>query len=238
MFKVIRTADTKITQVYDMANKDSLNSFKNRFAHLIDSSKEETAARLSTAVESGYLYCVVSALHGNHPCNQNGDFFLWTELLKKKKNGVYTFQTWINKPVLENHNPKAVRGEILDAWPIKGEKSIDMLHRVDEKINPNLIKGIRNGSILGTSMGVMVSRSYCSICDNLAYVEDSWCEHLHPSKLNIKGKKYTGQDGNLYPDKIGTICYEDNRDLEGVEDSFITLGEPADPKALTKSVLA
>jgi hypothetical protein len=238
MFKLARIANTTIKEVFSLDTSASINRFKNRFASLFENSVEKSEAnRMVVAVEPHFLYVVVSGLHGDE-ANYNGDFFKWSELLKKKSDNLYTFQTWRDQPVLENHDMKSKRGMIVDAWAIKNEKSIDMLHRVDERINPNLVKGIRNGSIKGTSMGVMVGHSYCSICNNLAYDEDGWCSHLCPSELNIKGKRYTGQDGNLYPDKIGTIVTEDNRDLTGVEDSYITLGEPADPKALLKSVLA
>ncbi len=239
MYSTVRTCSCNIKDIYDLSNQTQLSSFKSRFGSVIDkfAGKSSLGTKDVISIETNYLYVVTSALHGDEP-NYNGDFFRWSELLKKKSDGSFTFETWIGRPVLENHNMSLKRGMIIDAFPIKGEKSIDMLHRVDERINPNLAKGLRNGSIKGTSMGVMVGHSYCSVCNNLAYDETQWCNHLSPTKLNIKGKRYTGQDGNLYPDKIGTICYEDNRDLFGVEDSFITLGEPADPKALTKSVLA
>ncbi len=239
MFK-LRTADLKIKGVYDCSNAEHVKSFRQVIAsstNLTTEADKKEADKKVVAIEPHYCYVVVSGLHGDE-ANANGDFFRWSELLKKKDDGEYTFKTWIGKPVLENHDSKAVRGEILDVWPIQTEKSIDMLHRVDERINPNLVKGIRNGSQNGTSMGVMVGHSYCSVCKNLAYDESGWCDHLSPKKLNLKGRKYTGQDGRLYKDKIGQIVYEDNRDLHGVEDSFITLGEPADSKALAKQVFA
>lgn len=236
---MLRTCALKIKEVYDPTKKGDAARFVTRFASI--ASKDLFSEKKVIAVEPNYLYVVVSALHGDAP-NQNGDFFKWTELLKKKTTGAfdgkYTFETWIGKPVCENHNINAKRGTIIDVWPINEEKSIDMLHRIDEKINPNLVKGIRNGSVKGTSMGVMVGHSYCSVCKNLAYDESQWCNHLSPSKLNLKGRRYSGQDGNLYPDKIGSFVYEDNRNLEGCEDSYITLGEPADEKALAKQVLA
>lgn len=236
---MFRTADLKISKVYDCKIEEHINSFKARFASsgILDVAKKEEATKTVVAIEPHYVFVITSGLHGDE-ANQNGDFFKWSELLKRKADGIYTFQTWVGQPCLENHNSKEVRGSIVDAWAIKSEKSIDFLLRVDERINPNLAKGLRNGSIKGTSMGVMVGHSYCSICSNLAYDETEWCDHLSPSKLNIKGRKYLGQDGGLYPDKMGQLCFEDNRDLNGVEDSIITLGEPADPKALAKNVIA
>lgn len=231
---MFRTAHAQIKEVYDTG---TAKQFMERYAAVI-AEKESTAERKVVAIEPHFIYVVVSALHGDEP-NYNGDFFRWSELLRNNDEfNIPTWETWIGKPVCENHDIKAVRGMIVDAWPIKAEKSIDMLHRVDERINPNLVKGIRNGSVKGTSMGVMVTRSYCSICNNLAYDEQMWCKHLSPRGINIKGKRYTGQDGNLYPHKVGQLCYENNLGLTGVEDSYITLGEPADPKAIARTVLA
>lgn len=240
MFK-LRTCNLKVKNVYDCADAKQVENLRTavKLSRYLTEDKKEADKHL-IAVEPNFLYVVVSGLHGATAQdlyrNENGDLFYWTELLKKKKEGIYTFQTWIGKPSLENHDSKAVRGQIMDVWPIKSERSIDMLHRIDERINPNLAKGLRNGSITGSSMGVMVGHSYCSLCQNLAYDESQWCDHLSPSKLNLKGRKYLGQDGGLYPESIGEYVYEDNRDLTGVEDSFITLGQPADPKALAKQV--
>ena len=168
---MFRTADAKILNIYDISNA---SKFSERYATVL-AEKESTAERKVVAIEPHFIYVVVSALHGDEP-NYNGDFFRWSELLRKNDGlDIHTWETWIGKPVCENHDIKAVRGMIVDAWPIKAEKSIDMLHRVDERINPNLVKGIRNGSIKGTSMGVMVTRSYCSVCNNLAYDESQWC---------------------------------------------------------------
>lgn len=238
MFSIIRTSNLKIKEVISLSDFATINSFKNRFASVLSkyADRESSNSKMITAVEPHYCYVITSGLHGD-TANDNGDFFRWSELLKRNDNNQYTYETWIDKPVLENHNMDHKRGIIVDAFAIKKEKSIDFLLRIDEKINPNLVKGIRNGSITGTSMGVMVGHSYCSVCNNLAYDESNWCVHLSPSKLNLKGRLYTGQDGNLYPKKVGQLVWEDNRSLFGVEDSIISLGEPADQKARTKSVL-
>lgn len=156
----LRTADLKIKSVYDCSKPEQADGLRKIIAsskNLTTEADKKEADRKVIAIEPHYCYVVVSGLHGStdediNP-NQNGDLFRWDELLKKKEDGSYTFATWIGKPVLENHDSKAVRGEILDVWPIQTEKSIDMLHRVDERLNPNLVKGIRNGSQNGTSMG-------------------------------------------------------------------------------------
>ncbi len=240
-----KTANFKVKEVYDGNNPKDVIKFNKRYASVLDKSEGvksvDSVKSITATIEPNHLYLITSGLHGDCE-NENGDYFKWEELLKLKTagkhDGRHVWETWISCPVLENHDSSAVRGEIIDVWPVKAEKSIDMLLKIEEKTNTNMVKGIRNGSITGTSMGVMVGHSYCSICDNLAHDESEWCDHLSPSKLNIKGRIYKGQDGNKYPQKLGQMVYEDNRDLEGVEDSIITLGEPADPKALMKQVLA
>jgi len=209
---------------------------------------ERTANKVVTDIDPNYLYVVISGLHGDDP-NQNGDFFWWEqELLRKlpapgmitktgKRKVEFVFQTWIDKPNLVNHDANIVVGEILDTWPVSAEKSVDMLVRVNRK-NAELCKGIESGEIQDVSMGCIVGHSYCSICGNRAEDESQWCAHLHPAKLNLKGKKYGGEDGKIYASKMGSMCYEDNRDVTGIEVSWITLGEGADPLAERKVILA
>ena len=233
---MIKVATARIKNIYDCSNSQAVSNFKTRFASTLDRyAKDVDAAKTVVAIQPHFLYACTSAMHGDFPANDNGDFFLWTELLKLKQEGMRTYETWIGKNLLENHNPKEVRGSIIDVFPIQSEKSLDMLFRVDERINPNLASGLRNGSILDVSMGVQVNHSYCSICNNLAYDESQWCDELNPKKLNLKGRRY---NGSRYPDKVGEIVYEDNRGLEGVELSIISFGAGADPKAKIREILA
>lgn len=212
---------------------------------------KRTAQKVVTEIDPDYLYVVVSGLHGDEP-NQNGDYFRWDdELLRRlpelrgmpvydrtaQKGPEYVFQTWIGKPNLINHDANLVVGEIVDAWPVQGEKSIDMLLKVARK-ERELVKGIESGEIEDVSMGCIVGHSYCSVCENLAHDEEEWCLHLHPAKLALKGRRYNGEDGKIYASKLGSMCYEDNRDVEGIETSWITFGEGADAKAEQKVILA
>lgn len=63
-------------------------------------------------------------------------------------------------------------------------------------------------------MGCRCGKSICSVCGNEAVTEDDFCDHI----LYYKGSTYNGLP-----------VFEDNRDVEFFEDSFVTQG--ADPQA-------
>lgn len=229
-----RTAKFRIKQA--ISSREELAKFN-----------ERTAQKVVTEIDPDHLYVVVSGLHGDEP-NDNGDYFGWeNELLRKlpvpitiagtDRKAEYVFHTWIGKPNLVNHDANSAVGEIPDVWPLQAEKSIDMLIKVARK-HTELVKGIESGQIVDVSMGCIVGHSYCSVCENLAHDEEEWCAHLHPGKLNLKGRKYNGEDGRIYASKVGQVCHEDNRDITGIEVSWITFGEGADSKAERKEILA
>ena len=188
-----------------------------------------TARKMVSSVDPNYLYAVVSGLHGDE-ANQNGDFFAWDELVKNHHQfaGKKVYATWVTKPNLVNHDSVRVVGEVLDAWPIEPEKSIDMLVKVARK-NDWLVKPIERGEITDVSMGCSVAWSKCSECQHIAHDEAEWCEHLSPNRLALKGRTNPA---------TGKFVYEDNRDVTGVELSWITFGEGADAKAGRKLILA
>jgi hypothetical protein len=180
-------------------------------------------------IDPKFMYSVVSGLHGDAP-NQNGDYFRWEdELLRLRPDQIRVYATWIEKPNLLNHDAMKIVGKIVDTWPIKGEKSVDMLLATEKAGNTWLVKKVEALKIRDVSMGCSVEYSLCSECGNMATNETEWCEHLHPNKLNLKGKKSP---------KTGNMVYEDNRGVTGMEVSWITFGEGADPCAKTKQVLA
>ena len=63
-------------------------------------------------------------------------------------------------------------------------------------------------------MGCRCGHSICSICGNKAVSEDDFCDHI----LYYKASTFNGLP-----------VFEDNRDIEFFEDSFVTQG--ADPQA-------
>ena len=233
-----------IKEVFDTSTDEGKVRFQARVASIAasklevcEAAKETEATKYVISTKPGCTYIVTSGLHGD-VANENGDFFPWTELLAKKKDGKYMYESWVGCPVLLNHDNSKRVGTILDAIPIKDEKSIDFLLEVENQLAPTIVKAVKKGDVVGTSMGVLVGQSICKICENLAYEENDWCEHLSPSDLNLKGRVYLGQDGGKFKEKIGQKVEEINMSLEGVEDSIITFGEPADPDALIKKILA
>ena len=68
-------------------------------------------------------------------------------------------------------------------------------------------------------MGCRCGYSLCSVCGNKAVTEDEFCEHI----ANYKGSTYNGLP-----------VFEDNRDIEFFEDSFVTTGADKYAKILEK----
>lgn len=142
--------------------------------------------------------------------NDNGDFFSEEELKT-------CYKSFIGKSVFvdhQNENVEAARGIIVDAvWNDRG-KYVELLKAVDKKAYPELARGIEMGYITDTSMGCRCGKSICSVCGNEAVTEDDFCDHI----LYYKGSTFNGLP-----------VFEDNREVEFFEDSFVTQG--ADPQA-------
>ena len=179
------------------------------------------------AVKPNFIYAQITGLHGDEP-NDNGDYFAWRDtLLFKTAENEYAFESWRNKPNLLNHDKDLRVGTVVDVWPIFGEKAIEFLLETDKqeamKKDALLIKAFEGDKEITASMGVWVDHSFCSICNNKAFTEDEWCDHLKYHK----GRRIDGQ-----------MVYEDNRKICGMELSFITVGAPADLGAKLRKVLA
>lgn len=184
-------------------------------------------------LDPDYAYHHVIGLHGDQQKgekfkgNDNGDFFWWRqELLALRKDGMYAYETWRGGDVLENHDENSVRGHIADVWPVFSDKSIDMLMATKRTAFKQLCANIDSGKITDVSMGTIVGHSYCSVpsCHRHAskknpnITEDDWCEHLKTRK-------------GAFDTTEGVWIYEDNRDIFGVECSWITFGQGADSDA-------
>jgi hypothetical protein len=147
--------------------------------------------------------------------NDNGDFFSHEELKR-------TYKTFIGKSAFVDHqndNVEDARGIILDAVYNEKGRFVELLKAVDKKAYPELARGIELGYITDTSMGCRCGYSICSICQNEATTEDEFCEHV----LYYKGTSYNGLP-----------VFEDNREIEFFEDSFVTQGADEDAKIMEK----
>lgn len=205
-----------------------INSFPERFKKLF--ANFITANSISVGeYNPEFKYYRVIAMHGDIP-NDNGDLFLWgnpedkdvPELLRFEKNSnKYVYESFIGRGNYKNHDNNDVNkavGIILDVAPNKEGKFIEALLAVDTKKDPELIRGIENGYIDSVSMGALVQYSICSICNNIAYNEHQYCDHIKSSK----GK-------TMYHQGEYKKVYEDNRGVNFIELSWVTV--PADPNA-------
>jgi hypothetical protein len=149
------------------------------------------------------------------PANDNGDFFSHEELSNK-------YKTFVGKSIFvdhDNENVEKARGIILDAIYNSKGKYVELLKAIDKKAYPELARGIEQGYITDTSMGCRCGYSLCSYCMNKAATEDDFCDHV----LHYKGSTFNGLP-----------IFEDNRDIEFFEDSFVTTGADKSAKVLEK----
>jgi len=195
-------------------------------------------------IDDRYLYVSIVGLHGdqadengNPKGNDNGDYFLWEDLLSVKKDGPFrgklTFQTWNDKPVHLNHDENYSWGFIHSTFPIAEEKAIYMLLALDKKKEPELCRKIETGEVTAVSMGCTIQWSLCGICNHRSNSDDEWCEHL---------KHYKGKHLPSTAEWVYEIC----KDIEGCEMSFIVTKQngswfndiQADKGAEAKSIVA
>lgn len=177
-----------------------------------------------TAADKKYLFFVTSGIHSDEP-NMNGDLFPHDELFGESPMGGRVSESWIDKPVLENHDENRKLGRIRDTYEMVDHKSIEMLDTIDQERYSLLAKDVRDGRVTDTSMGVIVQKGVCSRCGNVAYDESQWCSCLR----DYKGKNHP---------VTGEFIYEINYGLNGLEDSLITHGMGADPLSKVREILA
>ena len=105
-------------------------------------------------------------------------------------------------------------------------KGIELLVAVDRVKDPMLVRGIDNGYITDVSMGCRVGYSICSICANVAHNEDQYCPHVK----DWKGQDYSGSETMWRNSRV----FEDNRAVEFIELSWVTVGADNKAKHLEK----
>jgi len=177
-----------------------------------------------------FHYYRVIAMHGDVP-NDNGDMFRWgnvdkpeePELLRWDETlGKNVYQTFVGRGNFKNHQnddvSKAV-GVILDVVPNFDGRFIEALVAVDNKKDPDLVRSIDKGYVKAVSMGARVAYSLCSICGHIAKTESEYCAHVKNSK-----------GGKIYHEGAFRDVYEDNRQVNFIELSWVTV--PADRYAL------
>ena len=146
--------------------------------------------------------------------NANGDLFSKEELLKEqdiKGQKIPTYKTFEGVPIYTNHKNDDIeqaKGMVVYAeWDDK-ENCVYCTFFVDEEAYPDIARNIRTGVIHDVSMGASVEWGVCSICNNKAYTEKDYCEHL---------KKYKGK---THPES-GKKAYEKNYGVKFIELSCV-----------------
>ena len=111
-----------------------------------------TKKRMGELDTHNYLWFLGTGICGDG-YNENGDYFPWSELVMKTARGKYVWATWIDKPLLENHEMTNKRGYVADSTPISNHKSLDFLNALERNEFPNLSRAIESGAVTDTSMG-------------------------------------------------------------------------------------
>ena len=183
-------------------------------------------------VDPAFVYSVVRGIQGD-VFNENNDMWGWERelLMKRASDGLFTWQTWIGKPVCVQHKsdrPEDHFGKVLDAWPNNEEKTVYMLLGTNSKLNPKLAEAVRSGIIDKVSMGCVVKYSNCTYCGNIAHTIHDYCDHLKYHK----GRVLPVNDGLNYLKeamvddhrvRVGEDCHEST----GIEMSWVV--NPAFP---------
>ena len=146
--------------------------------------------------------------------NANGDLFSKEELLKEvelKGHKIPAYKSFEGVPIYTNHKNDDIeqaKGMVVYAEWDEKENCVYCTFFVDEEAYPDIARNIRTGVIHDVSMGASVEWGVCSICNNKAYTERDYCEHL---------KKYKGK---TYPE-TGKKAYEKNYGVKFIELSCV-----------------
>jgi len=209
-----------------------------RYAELLDSYRKATSIQRVAPYNPDFAFYRVIGVHGDSE-NTNGDMFRWgnmrnpddPEILRvaDKATGRRVYQSFVGKGNYKDHQNDAVVkavGILLDAEPNHKVKGIEIIAAVDKKKDAMLVRGIDNGYITDVSMGCRVAHSICSVCANVARNEGEYCAHVK----NWKGQFYSGPETMWKNAKV----FEDNRGVEFIELSWVTVGADQAAKHLEK----
>ena len=208
-----------------------------KYATILDNYKKVLSVQKIAPYNQEFEFFRVIGVHGDVP-NTNGDLFRWgsiddktqPELLRwDDKAEKYIYSTFIGKGNYKDHQNQSVIkavGILLDSVPNHKVKGIELLVAVDKQKDPFLVRGINQGYITDVSMGARVTYSICSICKKVAHNEYEYCNHIK----NWKGQYYSGPETNWMP----KLAYEDNRGVEFIELSWVTVGADTKAKFLEK----
>ncbi len=199
----IKFATTKIKDV--ISNDKQLKEFNKKYATSLELDLKNNIYLRNEAVHSLETYGP----------NQNGDAFPSDELKIR-------YHTFINSRVSLDHKEDKIVGKVLasvfvEPIKVKGqvvggdfvENLLEINKEKAEEIFPGLIDKIVKGEITDTSMGAVCAYTICSVCDNTAYSEKQYCEHIKAGKMR-KVKLATGEERLVYEICKGITFFEDS----------------------------
>jgi len=238
-----KTAQTPIVSVYESSGKFSKRAAQNDEMTQQEDDAVKTALNILSkdvlkAVSkvynlsdniNDYIFPVPRAVTADEP-NNNGDNFRHDELTRFSANHrCLVFQTFRNDPLHIEHaadDPKSARGYIPDAHYVTAkdnDKHVLTVVAMDASKDPPLAEGLLSGEVDKFSMGCICDQvrcSYSKCASPIANSDRDLCDHL-------KWYKMSTIDGEL--------IYEDCLGVEYQELSVV--GNPADPKAITQTLL-
>jgi len=201
------------------AEKTSLAEWRNMIVSAEVKQKPEDIKSLAEfdLDRNNFLYVRTRAVscYELHGPNQNSDAFRADTLASSHK-------TFVRRGAYINHesdSPEKAIGIILDAsWHPK-QGFVQTLIAIDrsEPISAKIERGIANK----WSMGALVERCVCSVCEKTAHSIEDYCDHL----ANYMGHEYNGRK-----------VFAFNEGVSFYEESNVTI--PADSNADTLQVLA
>jgi len=176
-------------------------------------------------MSNDYLYVECRALTVGIP-NANGDLFVMPELKKiHQASGEPVYRTFVGRGVYINHNsdnPQNSIGLVFDAELVEDEEDphVRLLVGIDKKKAPEIVEGIKRGTINSFSMGCSIRYSTCTYCGKKILSDDDLCDCL---------RYHRGE-------KIGSVIVaEELHDIEFYEISVVSV--PADYRARLINVL-
>ncbi|MDD5353136.1 MAG: hypothetical protein PHS93_08265 [Candidatus Omnitrophica bacterium] len=204
------------------------DEFPDRYKALFANYIKANSMRVGT-YNPEFKYYRVIAMHGDIP-NENGDLFLFGDISNPEQPELLRFDKNLNKQVYltmagrgnfinhQNDDVTKAVGLVLDVAPNHEGKFIEALLAVDTKKDPGLVRSIDMGITNSVSMGALCGYSICSICGNEAANVNEYCDHIKYHKAR-----------KIYHDGEYKLAYEDNRNVNLIELSWVTV--PADPDA-------
>ena len=133
---------------------------------------------------SDYIFVSARALTEGVP-NENLDAFPEQELLSLKKDGVFTYETFILTPLLKEHDDsnihKIAGGFMVDTYyedHNPKDKCVINLIAVDKVKIPKFASDLLNGKVKTFSMGCLAGYTVCSKCGHTAHYEWDYCPHI------------------------------------------------------------